>query len=248
MCTSFTTLTPFTLCWRYDHFFLSFFLSLSLPLPHSNHTTSIRIRPNLPPRPHQPLQPHIRRINRTNPRKQKHIIQPPPKNTTKKWRHHRYPEVIASRGPDLVTITQEVGHQSRTKVPSEIDCVARLPSETGTNAEDDEEKGQWCEVAGAEVTVVFEGVDAEHEDGGGDEFGEELTGFGHEGGWVGAEDSRGGGVAVSWDGAELAAAFVDVDGGFVVGVDDPGGAHGAEDLGEHVGGEFAPGEAAEDAV
>lgn len=43
------------------------------------------------------------------------------------------------------------------------------------------------------------------------------------------------------------AAFEDVDCGFVVGVDDAGGAEGAEDLGYEVDGEFSPGEFAVDA-
>lgn len=71
---------------------------------------------------------------------------------------------------------------------------------------------------------------------------------GHERGWVGAEDSGRCGGRVTRDSSDAWAAFVDVDGGLVVAVDDCCAAHGAEDLGDEIDGELAPGEFAQDAT
>lgn len=64
-----------------------------------------------------------------------------------------------------------------------------LPAEAGADAEDDEEQSQWYQISRAKVPVVFESIDQEHQDRAGDEFGEELSGFGHELGRVCAEDT-----------------------------------------------------------
>lgn len=194
------------------------------------------------------LQTHIRRIDRTSPRKQEHVIQQTAKGAAHERRHHRDPEVVVPRRPHLMPIPQPIRHDPRPQVPCHIDRRSRLPAETGTNAVDDEKQRQRCQRPRAEIPVVLDRVDEEQKDGAGDEFGEELARLGHEGGGVGAEDAGGGGVAVAGHGADAGAALVDVDGGSVVGVDDERGAASAEELGEHVGREFAPGEAAEDAV
>jgi len=51
-----------------------------------------------------------------------------------------------------------------------------------------------------------------------------LPGLGEEGGGIGTEDARSGVVAEAWDSADVGAAFKDVDGGFIVSVDNEGGA------------------------
>lgn len=158
------------------------------------------------------------------------------------------PEVVVSSLEDLSAVAQEIRHQSWTKVTGQVDGISGFPAEAGTDTENDEEETQRCQWARTDVALILQGVDHEHEQRAGDEFGEELTRLGHEGLWVCAEDSGRGGVAVSWDGADVGSTFVDVDGGFVVCVDDGRGAHGAKDLGEGVDGEFSPGEFAEDAV
>ena len=148
-----------------------------------------------------------------------------------------------------MAVPKEIGHEPWSEVPSQVDGEGCLPPETGRDSEDDEEDAEWNQIPGAEVAVVLERVDAEHEDGARDELGEELAGFGEEGGWVGAEDPRGGCVgSEAGDGADVATAFVDVDGGFVVAVHDAGSTHGAQHLGEHINGKFAPGKPAEDTV
>ena len=63
-------------------------------------------------------------------------------------------------------------------------------------------------------------------------LGEKLARFRHEGGRIGAEDA--GGRSIGPDGPDAGAAFEDVDRRLVVGVDNCAGAHGAEDLREHV--------------
>ena len=209
----------------------------------------INVRPDAPPWPHQPLQADIRRVDGADAGEEEHIVQPAAEGTAEEGRHHGNPEVIAAGAPDLVSVAEEIRHEARTEIAGEVDGVAGLPAETGADAEDDEEERQRRQVAGAEVAVVLERVDAEHQDGRRDELAEEHARLGHEGGRVGAEDAARAGVgAGAGHGARRAAAFVHVDGGFVVGVDDAGGAHGAQELREEVAGEFAEGEAPEDAV
>ena len=238
--------------------FASFPCVIAIPPPPQlifPHQSSQRIRrisltPRITPdgriRPDKPLQAHIRRIDRTLARIQEQIIQQSTKAAPEERTHHRDPEIIPAIAPHLVAVAEEIAHESWPEVARQVDGVAGLPAEAGADAEDDEEETQGREGPGADVAVVLEGVDAEHEQRAGDEFGEELARLGHEGGGVGAEDAGGAGVAP--DGADPGAAFEDVDRRLVVGVDDGGGAHGAEDLRQHVGGEFAPGELAVHAV
>ncbi len=103
----------------------------------------------------------------------------------------------------------------RTEISGKIDGIACLPSKASTNAKDDKEQSQRCQVPGSKVTVILQTVDTEHEDRRGDEFGEELAGLGHEGLRISAEYPRGGVVAC--DGADVGTTFILIDGGFVVG-------------------------------
>ena len=112
-----------------------------------------------------------------------------------------------------MSVAEEIRHQSRPKVAGRVDGIARLPSETSADAKDDEEQAQRRQVPGADVAAVLERIDKEHEEGACDELGEELSRRRHEGGRVGAEDAGRGGFGISRDGAEMGAAFVDVDGG-----------------------------------
>ena len=43
-----------------------------------------------------------------------------------------YPEIVISRCPHVVAITQEVAHESGAKVPGKIDGIAGFISETST--------------------------------------------------------------------------------------------------------------------
>lgn len=76
------------------------------------------------------------------------------------------------------------------------------------------------EAGGIKRHTIFEGVDQKHEQSASAEFGEELAGSREEGLGVCAEDAGGGVVGVARNGADAGAAFVLVDCGFVVCVDD----------------------------
>lgn len=206
------------------------------------------VRPDRLPRLNQPLQSRKRRIDRTLARKHEHVVQPATEETTEEGRHHRDPEVVIRRRPDLMPVAEEVGHESGAEVPCHIDGKPGLPSKAGSDTKEDEEEPEGCEGARAEVPIVLEDVDEEHEDGAGDEFGEELTRPRHEGGRVRAEDACRRSIREPRNGADAVTAFVNINGGLVVTIDDAGGAHGPKDLGEHVHREFSPGEAPEDAV
>jgi len=91
-----------------------------------------------------------------------------------------YPEIITTRAPHAMTISEEVRHQARTKVSGEVDGIASLPAKACADTEDDEEESERGQVTGAEVSVVLEGVDAEHQDCAGDELGEEHSSTSHE--------------------------------------------------------------------
>lgn len=120
------------------------------------------------------------------------------------------------------------------------------PAEASTNAENDEEEAQRSERTSSNVSIVLDSVDQEHQEGTGDEFGEELTGLGHEVCRICAENACGGSRAA--DGSNVRTTLVDVNGGFVVGVDNGRRSHSTENLGDHVGEELSPWELAEDAV
>ncbi|GMG02961.1 unnamed protein product [Aspergillus oryzae var. brunneus] len=169
---------------------------------------------------------------------EEHVVDPAAEGTSKERGDNRDLNITISETSSFRVLCEE--GEERT--------VTGLPTEAGADAEDDEEEGEGREGAGAEIGVVFQGEDHEHEDGAGDEFREELARLGHEGGWVGAEDPGCCVGRVTWDGADTGATFVDVDGGFVVAVDDCCAAHGAEDLGDEVDREFSPGEFAQDAA
>lgn len=145
-------------------------------------------------------------------------------------------------------IPQHIRHQPGPKVPRQINRIPGLPPKASSNTKDDKEQSQRRQGPRAEIPIVLQREDHEHEDRARQELGEELARLRHELGRVGTEDAGCCGRRVAWHGAEMGPAFVDVDGGFVVAIDDGGAAHGAEELGEQVDGEFVPGEAAEDAV
>lgn len=150
-----------------------------------------------------------------------------------------YPEVIVASRPDLVSVTDHVRDQTRTKVTSQVHGVTRLPTEAGTKGEDQETDHQGHQVAGA---VVGQAEEAEHEDGRGDVLGEEHAGGAQERSRVGTEDA--GSRVVARDGADVATALENVDGRPVVGVNNSSGGHGAQQLGDEVDGELAPWELA----
>lgn len=145
-----------------------------------------------------------------------------------------------------MAVTDHVGHQARTKIPSEVDSIARLPAKAGANTKDNEEEPQWCKWSSAEISVVLEGVDEEHQQRAGNEFGEELASLGHERCRIGAEDASGRSVAS--DCADARASLKDIDRRLVVAIDNRSGAHGSQNLGYHVDREFAPWKFAKDAV
>lgn len=158
------------------------------------------------------------------------------------------PEVVVASAPYFMAITEEVRHQSWAEITSQVDSITGLPTEASTNTEDDEEETERCQWTSSNVSLVLECVDHEHEKPTCDEFVEEHAGACHELGRVCAENAGGSGVTEAGDCADAGAALVDIDGGFVVGVYNTGGTHGAENLGESVDGEFSPWEFAENAV
>lgn len=145
-------------------------------------------------------------------------------------------------------IAQHIRHQPGSKVPGKVNRITRFPPEASSNTKDDEEQSKRRQRARAEIPIILQRKDHEHQDRTRQELGKELARLRHKLGRVGTEDTRCCGRRVARHGAEVSSAFEGVDGGFVVAVDDGGAAHCAEELGQRVHGEFAPWEAAEDAV
>lgn len=145
-----------------------------------------------------------------------------------------------------MTVTDHVRHQARTKVTGEVDGIACLPSETSTNAKDDEEEAERRQRTSSDVSIVLQSVDQEHEQGAGDELGEEHAGSGHESRRVCAEDTSGG--IFAGNGTNACSALEDINRRLVVGIDDRSGRHCTKKLSEHVDWEFSPREFPEDAI
>ena len=112
-------------------------------------------------------------------------------------------------------------------------------------SQEETERREWT---GADIAIILQCIDEEHEEGRGDEFGEKLSSFTHEFGGVCAENARCGGFRVSGDGSDAGTTFKDIDGAPVVTVDDCRGSHRTEDLGESVDGKLSPGELAVNAI
>lgn len=75
-------------------------------------------------------------------------------------------------------------------------------------------------IPSTQISGVLQHIDAEHQEGTGKELREELARLGHEISGVCGEYSSCRCVGVPWDGAYVCAAFEDIDGGFVVSVED----------------------------
>jgi hypothetical protein len=145
-----------------------------------------------------------------------------------------------------MAIPNKVGEQSWTEISSKINRIARLPSKCGANAKYQKEKHEGSEIAGAEIAVIFQGEDHEHEYRTCNELREELAGLRHE--WLGvcAEDASC--RVLSGDSSNVGAAFVNINGGFVVAVDDSGATEAACHLSASICRPLTPGELAEYAV
>lgn len=144
-----------------------------------------------------------------------------------------------------MSVTDNVRSQAGAEVTSQVNGIASLPTEAGTDTEDEEEECNGHVLAGVSTLGVDEGEDDKDEDAAGDKLGPEHGLAGHELGRVRAEDAGGGGVAD--DGAHGAALEV-VDGVVVVAIHDEGASHGAQQLAHEVDGELAPRVAAVEAV
>jgi hypothetical protein len=62
------------------------------------------------------------------------------------WCHKEgttHPEVVSTGTPHFTAISDRIRHQPRTKVTGDVDSVARLPSEAGSETEDEEEEAEW---------------------------------------------------------------------------------------------------------
>ena len=90
-----------------------------------------------------------------------------------------------------MSISENIGHQSRTKVTSQIDRVSSFPTKACANAEEEEEKTQREPIpptsACTIVAVILESEDAQHQYRACDELREELTSLGQKRLWVCAE-------------------------------------------------------------
>jgi hypothetical protein len=128
------------------------------------------------------------------------------------------PEVVVPSGPHLVAIPNKVGEQSRAKISSKINRIARLPPKSRADAEDQKEKHERSKIACAKIAVVFQDEDHEHEHRTCDELGEELASLRHEWLRIRAEDASS--RVLSGNSANVGAALVYIDGGFVVAVND----------------------------
>jgi hypothetical protein len=63
-------------------------------------------------------------------------------------RQHRYrPKVVSSSAPHLVSISEEIRHETRSEISGKIDSVACLPTPACSDAENDEEETEWCEIS-----------------------------------------------------------------------------------------------------
>jgi hypothetical protein len=156
------------------------------------------------------------------------------------------PEVIVSSGPHLVTIPNKVGEQSWTEISGKINCIARLPSESSADAKYQKEKHEGSEIACAEIAVVFQGEDHEHEHRTCNELGEELASLRHKWLRVRAEDASSG--VLSGNSSNVWATFVNINGGFVVAVDDSSSTEATCNLSASICRPLTPGELPEYAV
>lgn len=123
-----------------------------------------------------------------------------------------------------------------------------LPAPASANAKDDEKKAERRQRARTDITIILQSVDQEHQQGRGNELGEKLPGLRHERRRIRAEDAGCCILGVSWNRPNARPSLVNVNGGFVICVNDAGSTHGAKDLSQSVHWELLPRKLAEHAV
>lgn len=154
-----------------------------------------------------------------------------------------HPEVIIARRKHVGAVANHIRNQSRAKVPGQVDGITSLPAKSRTNTKDEKKQTERQQIASARVD---KGVDAKHEDRATNELIPEHGRPSHERCRVGTKDTRA--RCIETDGSDAGPAFKGINGASVVTIDDGCAGHGAEELGDEVDGEFAPGKASKDAV
>lgn len=158
-----------------------------------------------------------------------------------------YPEVIISCPPNIHSIPNTIRKQPRAKIPSKINGISSFPTERRSDPENQEEQHQWHQVTSSQIALVLECEDDKYQNSRRDNLGEDLARLCQERLRICVENARCGVIAVSWHCA-YAIAFVCIDCGFVISVDNGGAAEAAKDLGNGVDGEFPPREATVDTI
>ena len=101
---------------------------------------------------------------------QEGVIQPAAECAAEERCYHWDPEVIATCAPHAMTISDHVAHQSWAEVSSKVDSIASFPAEACSNTENDEEQSKGCERTSSKISIIFQGIDEEHQECGGDEL------------------------------------------------------------------------------
>jgi hypothetical protein len=150
------------------------------------------------------------------------------------------PEVIVSSRPHLVAIPNKVGEQSWTEISGKINRIASLPSESRADPKYQKEKHEGSKIARAEIAVIFQGEDHEHEHRTRNELREELASLRHK--WLGVRAEDASSRVISGNSSNVGAAFVNINGGFVVAVDDSSTTEAACNLSASICRPLTPGE------
>jgi hypothetical protein len=75
-----------------------------------------------------------------------------------KYKGTHYPEVVTTGLPNMMTVPEAERHQPRTKVTCKVDGITCLPTEASTDAKDDEEESEWCEVPCPNIPIILQGA------------------------------------------------------------------------------------------
>lgn len=141
-----------------------------------------------------------------------------------------------------MAISDHVRNQSRTKITSEVDSIARLPTKASTDTKDEEEKSKRHHVSSIDIVGVSQSKDTEHENAAGDEFREEHACPSHKRGRICAKDPGRCGRASHRP--DTSAALKGIKSRLIVAIHDSGTNHGSEKLSKGVDRQLAPGVAA----
>jgi len=144
--------------------------------------------------------------------------------------------VLAAVVPNLSPVAGHPAHQTGAEVTSGIERISSLHSKACTFTQNSNKQNEWNEpIGGWAVAFIGDGENHNEKDGSGQDFRKEALQIGHVVGRESSEERRS-----ARNSSDTLAAFKEIDGPVVVGINETGTGEGAQDLRQDERGNFFP--------